>query len=231
MHFLIFREEKDKVFLQAHAIMMRQVRPVREMTVLEQKAYILFYVRDRRNIIPRKPVDVTQKEYFKSNVAGNKIAPTDNNLSKEPIQKNLVERRSSELVSSIAQKDASTIVPRVPHLKESSVNQNNGHIVTENMVPKKEPVSKSFSKASSKGPLGGLGEDMLPSTPLPSSKGGISVSVNAMVATTGAKINDCNEKASSNDNESVSIMISPTVKDPEIFEASNEISQNVSGCY
>lgn len=199
------------------------------MTVLEQKAYMLFYVRDRRNIIPRKPVDVTQKEYFKSNVAGNKIAPTDNNLSKEPIQKNLVERRSSELVSSIAQKDASTIVPRVPHLKESSVNQNNGHIVTE---PKKEPVSKSFSKASSsKGPLGGLGEDMLPSTPLPSSKGGISVSVNAMVATTGAKINDCNEKASSNDNESVSIMISPTVKDPEIFEASNEISQNVSGCY
>lgn len=202
------------------------------MTVLEQKAYMLFYVRDRRNIIPRKPVDVAQKEYFKSNVAGNKIAPTDNNLSKEPIQKKLVECRSSELVSSIAQKDASTIVPRVPHLKESSVNQNNGHIVTENMVPKKEPVSESFSKASSsKGPFGGLGEDMLPSTPLPSSKGGTSVSLNAVVATTGAKINDCNEKANSNDNESVSIMISPTVKDPEIFEASNEISQNVSGCY
>ncbi|XP_061990317.1 ubiquitin carboxyl-terminal hydrolase 23 isoform X1 [Rosa rugosa] len=211
-----------------HSLDDNNVRQVREMTVLQQKAYMLFYVRDRRNIIPRKPVDVAQKEYFKPNGTVNKITPTDDHLSKEPIRKIAVAGRSNDLASTVAQKDASAIVPRVSHLKEASVNQNNGHIVGQNMVRKKEAISESSSKVSlSEGSLGGLGENMPPSTLLPSRKTGASDSASAVASTTGAKLNDCNEKASSNDNDRVSIMISPTVKDPEILKASKPVQDEI----
>ena len=193
---------------------------------------MLFYVRDRRNIIPRKPVDVAQMEYFKQNGIGNKITPPDNHLPEEPIRKISVANRSSDLAFSRAQKDASAIVTRVSHLKEASVDPNNGHIVTQNMVHK-EAILESSSKASLSEGL--LGQNMPPCNPLPSSKTGTSDSASGGASTTDAKINECNEKASSNDNDSVSIVISPTVKDPETLKAckpvQDEISQNVSGCY
>ncbi|XP_004288715.1 PREDICTED: ubiquitin carboxyl-terminal hydrolase 23 isoform X1 [Fragaria vesca subsp. vesca] len=210
-----------------HSLDDNNVRQVREMTVLQQKAYMLFYVRDRRNIIPRKPVDVAQMEYFKQNGIGNKITPPDNHLPKEPIRKIAAVNRSSDLASSRAQKDASAIVTRVSHLKEASVDPNNGHIVTQNMVHK-EAILESSSKASLS--EGSLGQNMPPCNPLPSSKTGTSDSASGGDSTTDAKINECNEKASSNDNDRVSIVILPTVKDPETLKAckpvQDEISQN-----
>ncbi|XP_050388212.1 ubiquitin carboxyl-terminal hydrolase 23 isoform X2 [Argentina anserina] len=201
------------------------VKQVREMTVLQQKAYMLFYVRDRRNVIPRKPVDVTQKEYFKPNGIGSKITPVDNHLSKEPIRNISAPARSSDLASSIAQKDASSIAPRVSQLKEASVNQNNGHIVTQNVVRKKETISESLKVSQSES---SLKENISPSTTLPSSKTSMSDSATAMAFTNGAKINDCNDKASSNDDDRVSIMISPAVIDPEIFKASKPVQDDIS---
>ncbi|KAJ8768239.1 hypothetical protein K2173_021179 [Erythroxylum novogranatense] len=60
-----------------------QVRQVSEKTVLEQKAYMLFYVRDRKNIAPRKPVDIFQKEIVKNNVSNNSVNSVLKQFSKQ----------------------------------------------------------------------------------------------------------------------------------------------------
>ncbi|KAM2843301.1 hypothetical protein COP1_026029 [Malus domestica] len=138
-----------------------QVYQVSERTVLEQKAYMLFYVRDRRTIIPRKPVEVARKENFNANGAGLKTPSTNNQGSKVPVQNVSVEGRSSGPSSSIVVTQKSTIVPpMVPLLKEASVNC---QTMTENMVPMKEPASELSPSLS----------------PFPSSNGGASESKNA----------------------------------------------------
>ncbi|KAM1061446.1 hypothetical protein ACFX2A_026474 [Malus domestica] len=138
-----------------------QVYQVSERTVLEQRAYMLFYVRDRRNIIPRKPVEVARKENFNANGAGLKTPSTNNQGSKVPVQNVSVEGRSSGPSSSIVVTQKSTIVPpMVPLLKEASVNC---QTMTENMVPMKEPASELSPSLS----------------PFPSSNGGASESKNA----------------------------------------------------
>ncbi|XP_065850955.1 ubiquitin carboxyl-terminal hydrolase 23 [Euphorbia lathyris] len=49
-----------------------EVRQVSEKKVLDQKAYMLFYVRDRKIVAPRKPGDVVYKENMKA-TAGNNV--------------------------------------------------------------------------------------------------------------------------------------------------------------
>lgn len=44
---------------------------------------MLFYVRDRKNIVPRKPVDIAKKENMKTNVNGNRESSTSNHVLKE----------------------------------------------------------------------------------------------------------------------------------------------------
>ncbi|XP_020534725.1 ubiquitin carboxyl-terminal hydrolase 23 isoform X2 [Jatropha curcas] len=60
-----------------------EVRAVSEKTVLDQKAYMLFYVRDRKNIATRKPVDVVKKENVKPSVGSNITNLVFKQLSKE----------------------------------------------------------------------------------------------------------------------------------------------------
>lgn len=221
--------------------MMQQVFQVSERIVLEQKAYMLFYVRDRRNIIPRKPVEVARKENFSS--AGFKNRSTSNQGSKELVQNVSVEGRSSGLASSVVaiQKDESNIVPpMVPLLKGASVKS---QITAEKMVPMKESVSESIPKVSlSKDPPKELslpnpklGKDMLQSSSFPSRYGGASDPENATAATTDANKNDLNKRGSSIENSGVSTVIATNVKDPESLEAAkpvpDEASQDVSGCY
>ncbi|KAL6275001.1 hypothetical protein ACE6H2_025693 [Prunus campanulata] len=206
-----------------------QVFQVSERIVLEQKAYMLFYVRDRRNIIPRKPVEVARKENFNS--AGFKNRSTNNQGSKELVQNVSVEGRSSGLASSVVaiQKDESNIVPpMVPLLKEASVKC---QIMAEKMVPMKESVSESIPKVSlSKDPLKELslpnpklGKDMLQSSSFPSSNGGASDPENATAATTDANKNDLNKRGSSIENNCVSTVIATNVKDPESLEAAKPV--------
>jgi len=44
---------------------------------------MLFYVRDRKNIVPRKPVDIAKKENMKTNVNGNRESSTSNHVLQE----------------------------------------------------------------------------------------------------------------------------------------------------
>ncbi|WCJ29906.1 Ubiquitin carboxyl-terminal hydrolase 23 [Euphorbia peplus] len=60
-----------------------EVRQVSEKRVLEQKAYMLFYVRDRKIVAPRKPVDVVFKENMKAPVGNNVANLVSKHLSKE----------------------------------------------------------------------------------------------------------------------------------------------------
>ncbi|XP_071725339.1 ubiquitin carboxyl-terminal hydrolase 23-like [Rutidosis leptorrhynchoides] len=70
-----------------------QVGQVSERTVLDQKAYMLFYVRDRKHFLPRKPVNFLQKENLKANVNSNEICSVFNQRSKEQAGSSSVENK------------------------------------------------------------------------------------------------------------------------------------------
>uniref|UniRef100_A0A7N0UTJ4 Ubiquitin carboxyl-terminal hydrolase n=1 Tax=Kalanchoe fedtschenkoi TaxID=63787 RepID=A0A7N0UTJ4_KALFE len=56
-----------------HSLDDNRVVQVNERTVLDQKAYMLFYVRDRRNVTPKKPANVTLNEKMGSLANGNNM--------------------------------------------------------------------------------------------------------------------------------------------------------------
>ncbi|KAL6534873.1 hypothetical protein OROGR_013548 [Orobanche gracilis] len=68
-----------------------QVFQVNERRVLEQKAYMLFYVRDRKNFITKKPVGFIPKENMVMNPFGNTAYSKLNQQLKEKIQSGTVE--------------------------------------------------------------------------------------------------------------------------------------------
>ncbi|KAM7263898.1 hypothetical protein ACFE04_001581 [Oxalis oulophora] len=58
-----------------------RVGQVSEKAVLDQKAYMLFYVRDRKNIVPRIPVEIPQKQNLKDVIVKKDVI--NNSSSKE----------------------------------------------------------------------------------------------------------------------------------------------------
>ncbi|THG10009.1 hypothetical protein TEA_024125 [Camellia sinensis var. sinensis] len=77
-----------------------QVCQVSEKTVLEQKAYMLFYVQDRRNFASKKLVDVVQKESMVINAMGNKTLSNFNQGLKEIVQNRPIDKRVDSVDSS-----------------------------------------------------------------------------------------------------------------------------------
>ncbi|KAF9680661.1 hypothetical protein SADUNF_Sadunf06G0144700 [Salix dunnii] len=67
-HYVCFIRTSSGIW---HLLNDNQVRQVSEKAVLEQKAYMLFYVRDRKTILSRKPVDIVQKESMKATFGSN----------------------------------------------------------------------------------------------------------------------------------------------------------------
>ncbi|KAG1326583.1 ubiquitin carboxyl-terminal hydrolase 23 [Cocos nucifera] len=70
----------------------KNVSQVSEKTVLAQKAYMLFYVRDRSSTIKRS-VDVAGKDIISVNGPGNKMVPQSAPTSNGAVQTNGVERK------------------------------------------------------------------------------------------------------------------------------------------
>ena len=218
----------------------KQVSPASERRVLEQQAYMLFYVRDRRNIVPRKPpTDVAQKENLKANANGNRTSSTFNHVLKEAVQNGPVEKRlSSATPAAVTRKDASNVVPStVPIMKEVSLQKDNCLIKTECVVLKKDSVSENFSKV----PLSNNPPDGLPvskpksiealSQPSPSCNGDVPNFEN----TPKGKINDYNEKGKSKNDSSVSVATSPNFNDVQSSSTAknvtDETSQKVRQCF
>lgn len=63
-----------------------QVVQVSERKVLEQKAYMLFYVRDRKSPVPKKSVDVARNDNVTANGIGNKMYSTHSQRFKDTVQ-------------------------------------------------------------------------------------------------------------------------------------------------
>ncbi|KAF2317040.1 hypothetical protein GH714_011158 [Hevea brasiliensis] len=126
------------------------VRPVSEKTVLDQKAYMLFYVRDRKNMASRKPVDVVQKENMKA-TAGSDIANlVFKQSSKEPADNGSVGNRSlaAGSAATVNRKDPLNFGALKDILQKEGLNR---PVISECLVTKSDPSAEpSASSINSK---------------------------------------------------------------------------------
>ncbi|XP_062078407.1 ubiquitin carboxyl-terminal hydrolase 23 [Humulus lupulus] len=177
-----------------------RVVQVSEKTVLEQKAYMLFYVRDRKNVIPRKPVDLSQKENTKANENRTKICANSNQVLTRPVQYG-----SNGVTSSapVTRKDALN----VGRLKISHSNETLDQ-------PKPEP---SQTTSLVKDPM-----EMLPLLPENSeqclktdtpSENGDASKLETGTSTVATNTNGFNEEGSLTKNSSVSVVTSANIED------------------
>lgn len=175
---------------------MQQVVQVSERTVMEQKAYMLFYVRDRRNTAPRKPMDIVQRDNLKANVNGKSIF---NQNPKEHVQTGPVENSSAAM----PRKDTSNGgLSKETIMKEVPSHQNTELPMAESSVLKKEPILPSSNfpllKNSSQVSASNLvhGGNLQPS--VPSVVGNVETyNIENSTVTTVAKDSDCNESGNS----------------------------------
>ncbi|KAL5547497.1 hypothetical protein UlMin_002728 [Ulmus minor] len=167
-----------------------RVVQVSEKTVLEQKAYMLFYVRDRKNIVPRKSVDVSQKEN-RANDFGIKTSANYNQSLKSPVQNGSAGVRSNAEASSIAatRKDVLDGPAKIPASNERSELSMSKPSLTPPMSKVQSEEKPSFIPPN-------LGKCLTSAAP-PSSCGDASNLETATVALTSAHTKDLNEKGSS----------------------------------
>ncbi|KAL3629613.1 hypothetical protein CASFOL_026835 [Castilleja foliolosa] len=127
-----------------HSLDDNQVYQVSEKKVLEQKAYMLFYVRDRKNFVTTKPVDIIPRANF-GNAAYSKL----NLESKEKIQNSTIEKKTDGPSSAIL-----SAVKETPHQKIPFQNGNGPISVDSNLGHKSGAQTEHSSVVpSSKDPL------------------------------------------------------------------------------
>lgn len=155
-----------------------RVVQVNERSVLEQKAYMLFYVRDRKNIVPRKPIDVVQKENSKANVNGNKTCSIVSQPPKDHPQSCPTQNGGHGADAAARHKPAvNGGLSKETHLKQVSVGP--AQVLVERSVPKKDTLSEPSARAPlPKNPSEGLsnpnadqGKSSQPSVPSTISNG------------------------------------------------------------
>ncbi|KAI3446753.1 hypothetical protein Pfo_003418 [Paulownia fortunei] len=124
-----------------------QVVQVSERKVLEQKAYMLFYVRDRKNFCTKKPVDVVQKENVVMNAIGN-AAYTKLNLElKEKIQNGSIEKKlDGSFSATLSERDALVATaPEETPFKNIPFQNVNGTMSVDYLGHKRDPQSEHSS--------------------------------------------------------------------------------------
>ncbi|KAF5469527.1 hypothetical protein F2P56_013592 [Juglans regia] len=190
-----------------------QVAPASEKRVLEQQAYMLFYVRDRR----KSPTDVVQKENLRGNANGIRTSSTFNQDLKETVKTGPVENRLSGATSAtvVTRKDASNICPpRTPLVKEASVKKNDCLIITECSVLGKGSVSEPLLEA----PLLNTPLEVLPATDL-NSREFLSISApsgNGVAPDIGKTAEGIiNDNKVSGSSSRASVSTSPNFSDPQ----------------
>nr|XP_027071446.1 ubiquitin carboxyl-terminal hydrolase 23-like [Coffea arabica] len=152
-----------------------QVVQVSERRVLEQKAYMLFYVRDGMYSTPKKVVDAVHKESMVINTFGRKTYPNFHQGSKENIPNGAVGGKLNDSFSAIAaQKEV--VNPNIiseNQMKKDPAQKINGPTAPEESCLKKDRPAANLLKVP---PVDGLsrsninGGDCLVQS-LPSSKG------------------------------------------------------------
>ncbi|XP_040997746.1 ubiquitin carboxyl-terminal hydrolase 23-like [Juglans microcarpa x Juglans regia] len=189
-----------------------QVAPASEKRVLEQQAYMLFYVRDRR----KSPTDVVQKENLRGNANGIRTSSTFNQDLKETVKTGPVENQLIGATSAtvVTRKDASNICPpRTPLVKEASVQKNDCLIITECSVLGKGSVSEPLLEA----PLLNTPLEVLPATDLNSRE---FLSISAPSGNGASDIGKTaegiiNDHKASGSSSRASVSTSPNFSDPQ----------------
>ncbi|KAF1887570.1 hypothetical protein Lal_00040624 [Lupinus albus] len=116
-----------------------RVSHVSEREVLNQQAYMLFYVRDRKGIVPRKPIDIAKQENMNLNVNANRDSSTSNQVLKE-VTNGPMENKSCSITES--QKNMSNVYStRVSFTKDAIVQQKNNLILPESLMQSEKLVS------------------------------------------------------------------------------------------
>ncbi|GMP35804.1 hypothetical protein CsSME_00008123 [Camellia sinensis var. sinensis] len=181
-----------------------QVRQVSEKMVLEQKAYMLFYVRDRRNVALKKPVDVIQKESMIINAMSHKMHSNSSQGLKEAVQNGPIDKRVNGVYSSAAESNA-IIADGLKEtlMKETSVQKTNPLKDPLLDISLKVPVSKDAVKGR---------EWLTQSAPI---KGSSDALNNAMLATTGGKSNEFTKERSIKEDLSDSVVVAPNHCGPQ----------------
>lgn len=135
-------------------MLIQQVSHVSEREVLNQQAYMLFYVRDIKSLGPRKPVDIAKQENMKMNVNANGVRTSSslNQGLKKLIQNGPAETRFSGAFSSTAEapKNTSSVdSSKVSLSKDVSVQQGNKLILAESLMQGIKPLSGPSSQTQS----------------------------------------------------------------------------------
>ncbi|MBA0710333.1 hypothetical protein Golax_025316 [Gossypium laxum] len=187
-----------------------RVVQVSERTVLEQKAYMLFYVRDRRNTAPRKATGILQRDNLKANVNGRSVL---NQNLKERMQTGSVGKKLSASGTCAAMTpkvtvngdlSQETIMKEVPSLQNHVMAE--GSVLKESIFPPFNVPSKDSSEACSSNLV--QGEDLQPSACSVGGNLGSSKTENSTV-TTGGKDSDCIERGNTKGGFEIPVTLSP----------------------
>ncbi|TKY54703.1 Ubiquitin carboxyl-terminal hydrolase 23 [Spatholobus suberectus] len=207
-----------------------RVSHVSEREVLNQQAYMLFYVRDRKSVVPRKPVDIAKKENMKTNVNGNRESSTSSHVLKEypngPTENKFCSRPS---LTAEAEKKMSNVDPsRASFIKDALVTQKQGVISAENLMQSKKHGSELSSKAQAqkvspdglslaKSELG-----CLSSLDLSGKDYNLPNNLKCLAAPVGEKVNLCNENVILKEGIKDSPSIVPSSTNPQTCELATD---------
>ncbi|KAJ8750991.1 hypothetical protein K2173_016172 [Erythroxylum novogranatense] len=118
-----------------------EVHQVSEKIVLEQKAYMLFYVRDRKNIATRKPVDIFQKVNVKDTVSSNSADSVLKQFPEHADNDSNVIGTNAGVFSVANKKEALSERSNETLPKEPLSLQNSGFMFAACQVPKQDSVA------------------------------------------------------------------------------------------
>ena len=189
---------------------MNQVRQVSEKVVLEQKAYMLFYVRDRRNFAPKKQADVQKESMI--NTMGQKTHSNLNGDIKQAVQNGPIDKR-------VNGGDSSASVPKKDVIIADALKE---ILTKESLIQKADSLTTTVSSALNKAPLLDI-PSKVPvckdavegSSDLSHIKGSCNAINNAVFATAGGNTDKFNKERVTKDDSSVVVVEAPNCCGPQ----------------
>lgn len=107
---------------------------------------MLFYVRDKKSIAPRKPVNIAKEEISKTNVTGSRYPSTPTNALKDYPNGHVENKFCGVPLTAETQKNLLNADPsRISYVKDALVQQNNSGILAKSLIHN-ECLSKRTSK-------------------------------------------------------------------------------------
>ncbi|XP_050215299.1 ubiquitin carboxyl-terminal hydrolase 23 isoform X2 [Mercurialis annua] len=202
-HYVCFVRTSSGIW---HLLNDNEVRPVSEKLVLEQKAYMLFYVRDRKINSFKKPADLG-RENVKASVSNNLPKYNIKQMSQEHVDKGSIANRSlaASVTNPVNKKDALnfSISKEIPQ-KKPQVQP----LISDCLLAKTKPTAEPSStlplqnnpyKEVSTSP--DLGECVSSSAPSVNGKYDSS-KVDIATVASGPKMSDCNKTSQINEPQS-----------------------------